>query len=47
MITLGVVVSHKLADRVAKRCLSEKDHSAQTFFLYRAHEPLGESVQVR
>jgi hypothetical protein len=29
MITLVMIVGHKLCDRVPKRCLSEEDHSAQ------------------
>jgi hypothetical protein len=33
MITLVMVVGHKLCDRVPKRCLSEEDHPIQTFFL--------------
>jgi len=46
MIPLGMVVDHELVDRVAKRCLSDKDHPAQAFLFDRAHKAFGESIQI-
>jgi hypothetical protein len=46
MITLVMIVGHKLCDRVPKRCLSEEDHSAQTFFLYGTDKSLRERADV-
>lgn len=47
MITLVMVVGHKLCDRVPKRCLSEEDHPIQTFFLDGTDKSLRERIQVR
>ena len=47
MISLGVRVRHELRDSVLKRGPSEEDHSVQALRFYRAHEALGESVQIR
>ena len=47
MISLGVIVRDELRDSVLKRCPSEENHSVQALGFYRAHEALGESVQIR
>jgi hypothetical protein len=44
MITLVMIVGHKLCDRVAKRRLSEEDHPIQTFFLDGTDKSLRERV---
>src|SRR5690242_20898515 len=47
VIPLAVVVRHKLVDESAQTSLAEEDHSIETFFTERAHEPLRVGIGIR
>ena len=47
MVALVVIMEHELGDSAAQGGVTEEDQLIQTLFLDRAHEALGEGVEIR
>src|SRR5438067_5773293 len=47
MVSLAVIVRHKLVDDMAQTSLAEENHPIETLFADRAHEPLRVGIGIR